>query len=137
MRAALAADAERVRVRGACPGKRKLGTFKMVLKKIEVGSSRSAAGKLVMWTLLILPSLGFSSIYPLMENRWITIDLDAIAVVDGKSVWTGQFTSHIEQRALQKELPTTGAALGELMKRAQASAVSDLVASVRTETRIE
>lgn len=137
VRASLAADAERVRVRGACPGKRKLGTFQMVLKRIEVGSTRSAAAKLAMWIVLILPSLGFSSIYPLTENRWMTIDLDAVAYIGDKPVWSGQFTSHLEQRALQKELPTTGAAIGDLMKRAQASAVADLVAATRTEARVE
>jgi hypothetical protein len=137
VRQALAVDVETVKHRGICPGKHKMGTFTMTLRRIEVGSSRSMVGKLATWIVLILPTLGLSSIYPLTEARWLTVEMDAAAVVDGKQVWTGQFSSHSNYRLVQRELPSSGFVIGAMMKRAQAAAISDLVAAKRTETRIE
>jgi hypothetical protein len=137
VRKVLAEDIARVDRRGVCPGTHKLGTFEMTLRRIEVGSTRSSVGKIVFWVVLLFPTLGLSSIYPLTERRWMTIELDALAKVDGKKVWSGEFTAHMGDSSLQKELPTSGAVLTALIKRAQLAAVADLKAAVRTESRIE
>jgi hypothetical protein len=128
----IAADAQEVKRTGVCPGSRQLGTFRMTLHRIEVGSSRGYVMKGLMWSLFLLPTLGISSAYPASETRWLTLELDAVAIVDGKSVWTGEFTSHTEVRSLAKELPTPGSELTNLMKRAQTSAASELLAASRS-----
>ncbi|MEO8703096.1 MAG: hypothetical protein ABI867_23830 [Kofleriaceae bacterium] len=130
VRRALAADAAEVKRQGVCPGAKPLGTFKMAVHRIEIGASRGRLAKGLMFAA-ILPTLGFSIIYPMSEQRWLTVELDAATVVAGKTVWTGSFTAHTLVRAAAKELPTTGSELSSLMKKAQVSAASELLASSR------
>ncbi len=130
VRRSIAQDALEVKRQGVCPGAQPLGTFKMSLHRIEVGSTRGRFETGLMYAL-ILPTLGFSLIYPMSTERWLTIELDAAAIVDGKQVWAGSFTSHTRVRAAAKDLPSTGSELAVLMKRAQVSAASELLASSR------
>jgi hypothetical protein len=130
VRRSISIDAVEVKRQGVCPGAQQLGTFKMSLHRIEIGSTRGRVATGLMYAAL-LPTLGFSLIYPMSTERWLTIELDAAAIVDGKQVWSGSFTSHTRVRAAAKDLPTTGSELASLMKKAQVSAASELLASSR------
>lgn len=127
IRAGVAGDARAVAAYSKCPNQGEVGVFHMVIKRVEAGSSRSVAMKIAMWTLFLVPTLGLSSIYPLTEERWLTIELDADATIGNKAVWTGQFTSFTRAPLMApKEFPTTGSQLTALVLRAQDAAVKDL-----------
>jgi hypothetical protein len=131
VRRALAADAVEVARHGTCPGEKQLGELVMTVHRIEVGSTRDRLMKALSWSLLLLPTLGIISAYPISESKWITIELDAAIFVDGKQLWGGEFTSHSKTYAIQKELPSAGSELTALMKKAQSAAGSELQAALR------
>jgi hypothetical protein len=131
VRRAFASDAKAVHDHGSCPGDKRLGEFTMTLRRIEVGSSRSGVGKVLAWTLFLLPTLGVSTAYPLSEERWLTLELDATATLDHTALWSGEFTAQVKMRALASDLPSAGAQLTALMKKAQTTAVAELKAQMK------
>jgi hypothetical protein len=135
VRKSLAADAAAVQSLGSCPGDQRLGEFVMTVRRIEVGSSRQTIGKVLSWTLLLLPTLGVSSAYPLTEERWMTIELDARATMDHHDLWSGEFTAHVKGRALAGDLPSAGSQVTALMKKAQTTAAAELKAQVKRAAR--
>jgi len=130
VRQTLEADVAAIGKTGTCPGAEPVGTFRMTVHRIEAGSTRGRGVKGMMFALL-LPTLGLSSIYPFSEERWLTVELNAALAVGEHEVWQGAFTSHTRVKTLQKELPTTGAELTALMKKAQTTAAAELATLAR------
>jgi hypothetical protein len=125
VRALFAADSQAVARYTKCTDSAEVGVFRMVLRRIEAGSTRSAAMKTLCWTAFLVATFGVSSIYPFSEDRWLTLELDADATIAGKRIWNGQFTSFV-RAGLGQRMPTTGEQLTGLMLRAQDAALKDL-----------
>ncbi len=109
-----------------CSGTKTVGRVEYKLRRLEVGSNRGQGAKILMWVVLILPSLGFSSIYPLTEQRWLTLELDAQIFVGKRLIWRGEFASKLEVAALMKESEGAGLYLSQLMTKAQERAIAEL-----------
>lgn len=122
---ALAEDARAVERYTACAGEPR-AVLEYRVRKIEVGATRSLGGKVAAWTIFLLPTLGLSSIYPVSENRWITVELDATLRVDGKAAWKGEFARTRMVRTLAAELPTVASMIAALMVVAQDAVIADV-----------
>jgi hypothetical protein len=109
-----------------CPGEKPLGTLRYELKRLESGSNRAAGMKIMSWSLLLLLTLGGSSAYPITEERWLTMDVDATLVIGDEVVWKGQVSGHAKVKMIQKELEPLGVYITEVLKRVQERAVGEL-----------
>jgi hypothetical protein len=130
-RTAFAADARAVAAYSKCPGAKDIGVLHLWLHRIESGSSRSLAGKLLSWTLFLFPTLGLSSIYPLTEERWLLVELDADVTVENHKLWTGEFAAFVRV-PLNTPIANTGTQLTALIVRAQQAALKDLTTATES-----